>query len=61
MKKNDQMDQRVQTEPFPFEFLIPRCTLSGTYKQTAKGRPCPSQLYADDYKNPDFEPDHPFG
>jgi hypothetical protein len=36
--------------------VIPRLyPYSGTYKQTAKGRPTTSQLFADDYKNPDFE------
>lgn len=36
--------------------VIPRLyPYSGTYKQTAKGRPAPSQLYVEDYKNPDFE------
>ena len=28
---------------------------SGTFTQTASGRPSPRQLYVDDYKNPDFE------
>jgi hypothetical protein len=36
--------------------VIPRLyPYSGTYKQTAKGRPAPSQLSADDYKNPDLD------
>ncbi len=28
---------------------------SGTYKMSASGRPSPRQLFAEDYKNPDFE------
>lgn len=36
--------------------VIPRLyPYSGTYKQTAGGRPAPSQLYVDNYKDPDFE------
>lgn len=36
--------------------VIPRLyPYSGTYKQTGSGRPAPSQLYVDDYKDPDFE------
>ena len=36
--------------------VIPRLyPYSGTYKQSKKGRPAPSQLDAENYKNPDFE------
>ena len=36
--------------------VIPRLyPYSGTYKQTAKGRPAPAALYVEDYKEPDFE------
>ena len=36
--------------------VIPRLyPYSGTYKTSAKGRPVASQLYAEDYRNPDFD------
>ena len=36
--------------------VIPRLyPYSGSYKQSAKGRPSPAALYTEDYKAPDFE------
>lgn len=36
--------------------VIPRLyPYSGSYRQSAKGRPAPAALYTEDYNNPDFE------